>query len=191
VRQRPQRCSSLPADIAELTVQGLLRMPVGPHGVEMGRRKLVALDGRRVRIVGYMATTGGARTPVYLMLAPVPINVAGASPAWSTFCLPATIFVHLPPAQAHKVASTSPDDGTHRAHSASATWEEGDGTYRRCGRRWISRPANGWRPCPGKHSASFADEWRRLGTLSRVSTAIFLFFGRCAANALFICVGPR
>jgi hypothetical protein len=97
---------SLPADIAELKFRDFFVMPVGPRGLET-TPKLLALDGRRVRILGYMAQHEEPH-PGSFMLAPVPINVAGEAAGIADDLPPATLFVHLPPAQAHKVASHQP-----------------------------------------------------------------------------------
>jgi hypothetical protein len=94
---------SLPADIAELKFRDFFVMPVGPRGLEM-TPKLLALDGRRVRILGYMAQQENPH-PGFFMLTPVPVNVAEASDAMADDLPPATLFVHLPTAQANRVAS--------------------------------------------------------------------------------------
>jgi hypothetical protein len=78
-------------------------MPLGPRGPEM-TPKLLALDGRRVRILGYMAQQKESRPGVF-MLNPVPLNTDEASDATADDLLQATLFVHLPPAQANLVAS--------------------------------------------------------------------------------------
>jgi hypothetical protein len=116
---------SLPADIAELKFRDFFVMPVGPHGVEMAP-KLFALDGRRVRIVGYMAQLEEP-CPGFFMLVPVPINVAGASAGIVDDLPPATLFVHLPPAQAHKVASHQSGLLVLTGTLSVGNQEEGDG----------------------------------------------------------------
>jgi len=93
---------SLPADIAELKFRDFFVTPVDPRGPEM-TPKLLALDGRRVRILGYMAQQV-APHPGFFMLAPVPVNLADASDAMTDALPPATLFVHLPASQASKVA---------------------------------------------------------------------------------------
>jgi hypothetical protein len=94
---------SLPAGIAELNFMDFFVMPVGPRGLEM-TQKLLGLDGRRVRIVGYMAQQEDPR-PGFFMLAPVPVNVAETSDGMADDLPPATLVVHLPPSQANNVAS--------------------------------------------------------------------------------------
>ena len=89
-------------DIAELKFREFFAMPVGPRGLEL-TPKLLALDGRRVRIIGYMAQQEEPH-PGFFMLTPVPVNVAEASDGMADDLPPATLFVHLPPAQANVVA---------------------------------------------------------------------------------------
>jgi len=96
----------LPADTAELKFRDFFVMPVGPRGLEM-TPKLLALDGRRVRIVGYMAQQENPH-PGFFLLTPVPVSVDEASDGRAYDLMPATLFVHLPPAQANKVASHQP-----------------------------------------------------------------------------------
>jgi len=97
---------ALPADIAELKFNDFFVMPVGPRGLEMNPR-LLALDGRRVRIVGYMAQQEEPH-PGFFMLTPVPVNVAEASDGMADDLPPATLFVHLSAAQADTVAAHLP-----------------------------------------------------------------------------------
>jgi hypothetical protein len=91
----------LPADMAELKFRDFFVMPVGPRGLEM-TPKLLELDARRVRILGYMARQEDPH-PGFFMLAPVPVNVAEASGGMADDLPPATLFVHLPPSQATTV----------------------------------------------------------------------------------------
>lgn len=94
---------ALPADVAELKFRDFFVMPVGPRGLEMNARVL-ALAGRHVRIVGYMAQQE-APHPGFFMLTPVPVNVAEASDGMADDLPPATLFVHLPSAQADTVVA--------------------------------------------------------------------------------------
>jgi hypothetical protein len=88
----------LPAEMAELQFKDFFVMPIGPRGLEMAP-KLLALDARRVRILGYMAQQEDPH-PGFFMLAPVPVDIAGASDGMADDLPPATLFVHLPPSQA-------------------------------------------------------------------------------------------
>ena len=97
---------ALPADIAELKFKDFFAMPVGPRGPEVAP-KLLALDGKRVRILGYMAQQEDPH-PGFFMLTPVPVKVAEASGGMADALPPATLFVHLPPSQANSVAAHQP-----------------------------------------------------------------------------------
>jgi hypothetical protein len=97
---------ALPADIAELKFRDFFVMPVSPRGMEM-TPKLLSLNGKHARIPGYMAQQEDLHPGVF-MLTPVPVNVAEASDSLADDLRPATLFVHLPPAQANKVASHQP-----------------------------------------------------------------------------------
>ncbi len=92
---------SLPVDIAELKFRDFFVMPVGPRGLEM-TPKVLALHGRRVRILGYMAQQEDPH-PGFFMLAPVPVNVAELSDGMADDLPPATLFVHLPHSHATNV----------------------------------------------------------------------------------------
>jgi hypothetical protein len=83
----------LPADIAELKFRDFFTMPVDPREPEL-TPKLLALDGRRVRILGYMAQQEESH-PDYFILTPVPVSFAEGSDGMADD-LPATLFVQLP-----------------------------------------------------------------------------------------------
>ena len=100
-------------------------MPVGPRGLEM-TTKLLALDGRRVRIVGYMAQQEDPR-PGFFMLAPVPVNVAETSSGMADDLPRATLFVHLPPSQANNIASHQSGLLVLTGTLSVGNREEGDG----------------------------------------------------------------
>lgn len=60
-------------DAAPLRFAEFHRRPVGPRGLEPGPR-LLALDGRRVALVGYVAH-GGERLAQTAVLAPLPVTL--------------------------------------------------------------------------------------------------------------------
>jgi hypothetical protein len=115
----------LPGDIAELKFRDFFVMPVGPRGLEM-TPKLLALDGRRVRILGYMAQQDEPH-PGFFMLTPVPVNVAEACDGMADDLPPSTLFVHLPPAQANRVASYQSGLLVLTGTLSVGNREEGDG----------------------------------------------------------------
>jgi hypothetical protein len=88
----------LPAGVVELKFKDFFRMPVGPRGLEM-TPKLLALDGKRVRILGYMAHQEDP-SKGFFILTPLPVNVAEKEDGMADDLPPATLFVHLAPAQA-------------------------------------------------------------------------------------------
>jgi hypothetical protein len=118
---------SLPADIAELKFRDFFVMPAGPRGLEM-TPKLLALDGKRVRILGYMAQQEDPH-PGFFMLTPVPVNVAEASDGMADDLLPATLFVYLPPSQANNVAAHQPGLLVLTGTLGVGNREEGDGRF--------------------------------------------------------------
>jgi hypothetical protein len=97
---------ALPADIAELKFRDFLVTPVGPSGMQINPA-LRSLDGRRVRILGYMARQENPGPGVF-MLTPVPVDVTGTVDAMADELPPTTLVVHLPPAQAGHVAPYLP-----------------------------------------------------------------------------------
>lgn len=63
----------LPKGVAELKFHELFRQPVGPRGLEL-TESLRQLDGRRVRILGYMVEQSRP-APHCLLLSPMPIKL--------------------------------------------------------------------------------------------------------------------
>lgn len=83
---------ALPANIAELKFRDFFVLPLG-EGEPRFTQQLQGLDGRRVRIVGYMARQEKPGPGIFL-LTPMPMTVATEADD-----LPAaTLFVHLPSA---------------------------------------------------------------------------------------------
>ena len=117
--------ASLPADIEELKFRDFFVMPMGPRGLEMSP-KLHALNGRRVRILGYMAQQEESH-PGYFMLTPVPVNATESSDSITNDPTPATLFVRLPPEQANRVASYHTGLLVLTGTLSVGNQEEGDG----------------------------------------------------------------
>src|SRR6266540_5578994 len=63
----------LPNGVAELKFRELFCQPIGPRGLEFSE-KLRQLDGRRVRILGYMVEQGQP-APHCLLLSPLPMKL--------------------------------------------------------------------------------------------------------------------
>lgn len=89
-----RRLAAPPAGIAELKFGELFKLPVGPKGLEPSAR-LRALDGRRVRIVGYMVQQ---ETPVAggFLLSPLPASVGDEDESLADDLPPSALFVALP-----------------------------------------------------------------------------------------------
>lgn len=86
-----------PAGVTELKFRELFKLPVGPRGLEP-TEKLTGLDGKRVRIVGYMvqqepAIVGG------FMLSPLPVAAGDADDSYADDIPASAIFVTLPKAR--------------------------------------------------------------------------------------------
>src|SRR5262245_37647271 len=62
-----------PAGTSELEFREIFVMPVGPRGLELSGR-VRALDGKRVRLVGYMIASD-AKDATSFLLSPLPIAI--------------------------------------------------------------------------------------------------------------------
>ena len=91
--------------LSDLKFQDVFKLPVGPKGLEPTAR-LLELDGKRVRIVGYMVQQPA--TPVgSFLLAPLPASVSDEDEPLADDLPPSTIAVVLP------VTSTKPVPSLH------------------------------------------------------------------------------
>ena len=84
----------LPAGVAELQFGEFFRMPAGPLGLEFTER-LKSLDGRRVRIVGYVVGND-VPSPGRFILSPYRITLATAADGPADDLPPAHAYVALP-----------------------------------------------------------------------------------------------
>lgn len=87
----------LPADTTDLKFKDFFKMPVGPKGLELNE-KLIALNGKRVRVVGYMARAE-TPTPGMFVFAPLPIDLGDEDESLSDDLPPSSIFVHTESSQ--------------------------------------------------------------------------------------------
>ncbi len=78
---------------ADLAFRDFYRLPVGPRGLEPNAR-LLALDGQRVRITGYMAALADA-PPGLLILSAVPVRLGDEDESFADDLPPAAVYVHL------------------------------------------------------------------------------------------------
>ncbi|MFX7906621.1 hypothetical protein ABTK51_20115, partial [Acinetobacter baumannii] len=65
----------LPTGVAELRFGDIFKLPVGPTGLEPSER-LRELDGKTVRMVGYVASTESP-APGMFILSPLPVSIGG------------------------------------------------------------------------------------------------------------------
>lgn len=98
-----------PSEITDLEFKDFFKMPVGPYGLEM-TDKLKGLDGKKVRLTGYMVKedrckAGHAHNAAdshkevvngRFMLSPAPVMVSYACFATSDDLFPQTVFVRIP-----------------------------------------------------------------------------------------------
>lgn len=89
-----KQLGAAPAGVTDLKFRELFKLPVGPKGLEP-TEKLAGLDGKRVRIIGYMVQqdppiAGG------FMLSPLPVAAGDADDAYADDIPASAIFVTLP-----------------------------------------------------------------------------------------------
>ena len=86
---------TLPASVTDLKFGEFFKMPIGPRGLDASA-KLLALSGKPVRIVGYMAR---ATPPVagMFILTPLPVSLGDEDESLSDDLPASSVFVHLDP----------------------------------------------------------------------------------------------
>jgi hypothetical protein len=82
-----------PAGVADLKFREFFRLPIGPRGLEPGER-LKALDGKRVRLVGYMADREEPAKG-FLILMPLPVAIAEVEDGPADDMPASVAYVHL------------------------------------------------------------------------------------------------
>ncbi|CAA9890139.1 conserved hypothetical protein [Candidatus Methylobacter favarea] len=92
--------AALPAGIAELNLREFYRFPVGAREMEP-TEKLLSLNNKRVRVTGYMVKEEEPTAGLF-MLAPLPVDLAEKEDGPADNLPPATLFVHMPEADANK-----------------------------------------------------------------------------------------
>ncbi len=78
----------------DLAFNEFFAFPVGPRGLTL-TPKLQNLDGKQVRILGYMVRQG-APSPGLFLLAPLPLRLHDSEYGLADDLPSATLFVHLP-----------------------------------------------------------------------------------------------
>lgn len=93
-----------PAGVAELRFRDMIRMPVGPRGLEVGDA-LLALQGKRVRIVGFMVQQA-TPVPGRFLLSPLPAAIGDDDEGLADDVPPALLEVALATPEATVVHMT-------------------------------------------------------------------------------------
>ncbi len=82
-----------PAGVADLKFREFFRLPIGPRGLEPSA-KLQSLDGKRVRLIGYMADREEPAAG-FLILAPLPVSIAEVEDGPADDMPASVAYVHL------------------------------------------------------------------------------------------------
>ena len=85
--------SPLPPGVADLKFHEFFKMPVGPGGLAPSK-KLLGLNGKRVRIIGYMAQQETPSAGVFI-LSPIPVSMGDEDEGLADNLPPNVVFVHL------------------------------------------------------------------------------------------------
>jgi hypothetical protein len=83
-----------PEGVTDLKFNEFFALPVGPRGLTL-TQKLQSLDGKRVRILGYMVRQGQP-FPGFFLLTPLPLRSHEQEYGLADDLPPTTLFVHLP-----------------------------------------------------------------------------------------------
>jgi hypothetical protein len=90
-----------PLAATELNLKEFFNFPVGSLGLEP-TSKLLSLKGKTVQISGYMVKEEEPTAGLF-MLAPLPVNMAEKEDGPADDMPPATLFVHVPPADKNTI----------------------------------------------------------------------------------------
>lgn len=82
----------------DLRFNEFYRLPIGPKGLEPSR-KLLALQGQAVRLVGYRVPVADA-PPGLLILSPLPVSLGDEDESFADDLPASAVYVHLPEAAA-------------------------------------------------------------------------------------------
>jgi len=82
-----------PAGVTDLKFRELFKLPIGPRGLEPSD-KLVGLNGKRVRMVGYMAHEE-THTAGMFILSPLPVTMGDEDESYADDLPASAVFVHL------------------------------------------------------------------------------------------------
>lgn len=82
-----------PLGVTDLKFREFFKVPAGPGGLEFST-KLLGLDGKRVRVVGYMARQESPSIGAFI-LSSIPASMGDENEIFADDLLSTTIFVHL------------------------------------------------------------------------------------------------
>lgn len=88
----------------DLRFNEFYRLPIGPRGLEPSR-KLLALEGQAVRLVGYRVPVADA-PPGLLILSPLPVSLGDEDESFADDLPASAVYVHLPEAAAAALPSS-------------------------------------------------------------------------------------
>ncbi|TLY52314.1 MAG: hypothetical protein E6K53_04625 [Gammaproteobacteria bacterium] len=86
-----------PRGVVELKFRDMFKLPVGPRGLQPSTT-LSALDGKRVRMIGYMVQQEPLPTAAFL-LAPLPVQISDEDEPLADDLPPSTVSVVVPGAE--------------------------------------------------------------------------------------------
>ena len=98
--------SSVKPVATDLTFREFYKLPIGPKGLEP-TEKLLSLNNKRVHIKGYMVIEEEPTIGIF-MLTLVPVNIPEKEDGPSDDLPGATVFVHMPSADAQKALAYRP-----------------------------------------------------------------------------------
>ena len=82
-----------PSDTTDLKFRELFKLPIGSRGLEPSE-KLIGLNGKRVRMVGYMAREENPTAGLFI-LSPLPVNLGDEDESFADDLPASAVYVHL------------------------------------------------------------------------------------------------
>jgi hypothetical protein len=89
--------SEAPQGVTDIKFRDFFKMPIGKRGLELNDQFL-SLDGKRVRILGYMAKAESPTSGMFV-LSPLPVDLGDEDESLSDDLPANSIFVHTAPKQ--------------------------------------------------------------------------------------------
>ena len=82
-----------PAGVTDLKFRELFKLPIGPRGLEPSE-KLIGLNGKQVRMVGYMAKEENSTAGMFI-LSPLPVAMGDEDESFADDLPASAVFVHV------------------------------------------------------------------------------------------------